>query len=62
MFIKMLFMKFTIDELDYKLFQTETNMNAIEHPHIYLQWMQVKMAEKMLHEMKRLTVLLQQKQ
>jgi hypothetical protein len=61
MFMKRLIMKFTIEDLNDKLFQAETNLNAIEHPHIYMQWLQVKMSEKLLNEMKSLGVLLQQK-
>lgn len=53
-------MKFTIGELDSKLFHEETGMQAIEHPHIYLQWMQIKMSEKLLNEMKNLTEIVKQ--
>jgi len=53
-------MKFTINELDSKLFQQETNMQSIEHPHVYLQWMQIKMSEKLWNEMKKLNEAMQQ--
>ena len=54
-------MKFAINELDSNLFHAETQLNAIEHPHVYLQWMHIKMTEKVLHEMQQLNAALEQK-
>ena len=54
-------MKFAIDELNWDLFHAETQLNSVEHPHVYLQWMHIKMTEKLLNEIKQLNVALDKK-
>jgi hypothetical protein len=51
-------MKFSINELDAKLFQLESGLIAADHPYIYLQRMHIKLTESVLNEMKELKMAL----
>lgn len=47
-------MNFSIQDFDKQLFHQETGFHATEHPHLYFEWLQVKMLEQLTADIRSL--------
>lgn len=51
-------MNFSIQGFDKQLFHQETGFHATEHPHLYFEWLQVKMLEQLTTDIRNLKEIL----
>lgn len=47
-------MELKIQDFDKQLFLRETGYHATEHPHLYFEWLQIKMLQKIDEKLDRL--------
>jgi len=55
-------MNFKINELDAQKFNSETHLDAKEHPHTYFHWMQASLLGQVLEELKEIKTSLAEKE